>query len=134
MGFKIKDLDNRLKYTIDNVGNSFGLVLLKEQEKDYQVWSQTGYFHIPFLKVNIHRVFVMKYSEEQQAYYLKESGYHIYNPDTRKFLFFDMGVELVDCIKHYMEVVLKAEIDMTILNEMTFYFFLDRDIHHHYQF
>ena len=108
MGFKIKDLDNRLKYTIDNVGNSFGLVLLKEQEKDYQVWSQTGYFHIPFLKVNIHRVFVMKYSEEQQGYYLKESGYHIYNPDTRKFLFFDMGVELVDCIKHYMEVVLKA--------------------------
>ena len=76
----------------------------------------------------------MKDSEEQQAYYLKESGYHIYNPDTRKFLFFDMEVELVDCIKHYMEVVLKAEIDMTILNEMTFYFFLDRDINHHYQF
>ena len=79
MGFKIKDLDSRLKCTIDNVGNSYGLVLLKEQDKDYQIWSQTGYFHIPFLKVNIHRVFVMKYSEEQQGYYLKESGYHIYS-------------------------------------------------------
>lgn len=45
-----------------------------------------------------------------------------------------MGVELVDCIKHYMKVVLNAEVDMSILNEMTFYFFLDRDIIHHYQF
>lgn len=102
MAFKIKDLEGNLGEIAAQLTALKPMVLVAEEENEWQIWLEPDYLHVLDLGVFVFQGNSLLYNPESLEYEPNFSVTAFYDPDTGKELYYESDVNICICISNYL--------------------------------
>lgn len=128
MAFKINELSGKLGEIIDKLGVTLGYVLIEEIEEDYQLWSQTCFYHIPKLNLEIYKCEVHEYCDIEKDFELSENILMVFDSNSKDLLYTHSGLEIVDCLYNYCNKILKKRYSIERVKNLDCTYILEKGL------
>ena len=122
MAFKLKELEGDLGEAIYNLTSQKEMVLVDQDEKMYQIWSEPDYLYLIDLQVNIFSAVCCNYDKNTEEYEIDHELYIFYHPNTGEEVYFETGSSLEVSIHNYCHF---AGLQVEDVGELNCYYVLD---------
>ena len=122
MAFQLKELQGNLEEAIYNITSQKEMLLIDQDKKMYQIWSEPDYLYIIDLKVNIYSAVCCNYNDDTEDYEIDHVLYIFFSSDTGKEVYFEVGSSLEVCIHNYCHF---AGIEVENVGELNCHYVLD---------
>ena len=128
MAFKINELSGKLGEIIDKLGATMGYALVEEIEEDYQLWSETCYYYVPKLDIEIYKCSVYEYCDIEKDFELSENMFMVFDSTSKDLLYTYSGLEIVDCLYNYCNKVLKKRYSVERVKNLDCTYMLEKGL------